>query len=90
MKICMLLPLYSVTSFISIVFPHADIYLEPWLELFQSVALGAFFLLLCEFISSDSQTEVDTFFAAFEVPQKKTGGEPINGLGWFRVCVQCF
>ncbi|KAJ5149524.1 hypothetical protein N7448_001102 [Penicillium atrosanguineum] len=84
MKICMLLPLYSVVSFISIVFPHANIYLEPWLELFQGVALGAFFLLLCEFISSDTQTEVNLFFAAFEVPQTKTGDDPVNGLEWFR------
>lgn len=88
MKICMLLPLYSVISFISIAFPRADIYLEPWLELFQSVALGAFFLLLCEFISSGSQTEINMFFAAFQVPQKKDSS-PVDGLEWFRVCMRC-
>lgn len=87
MKICMLLPLYTVTSFMSICFPKADVYLEPWLEFFQGVALGAFFLLMCEFISSDNQAEVDVFFGAFEVPQKKNG-DRVGGLEWFRVCMQ--
>lgn len=88
MKICMLLPLYTITSFISICFPKADVYLEPWLEVFQAVALGAFFLLLCDFIASDNQTEVDVFFAAFEAPQKKNG-DRVHGLAWFRVCMRC-
>lgn len=88
MKVCMLLPLYTLTSFISVCFPKADVYLEPWLEMFQAVALGAFFLLLCEFIASDNQTEVEVFFAAFEAPQKKNG-DRVHGLAWFRVRMRC-
>ncbi|KAJ5190997.1 uncharacterized protein N7498_009982 [Penicillium cinerascens] len=83
MKICMLLPLYTITSFVSVCFPKADVYLEPWLEVFQAIALASFFLLLCEFIASDNQTEVDVFFAAFEAPKKKNG-ERMHGLEWFR------
>lgn len=86
MKICILLPLYTVTSFLSICFPRAYTFLAPWLEVFQAVALGSFFLLLCEFISKDSATEIDIFFVAFEAPQKK-GKSHITGLEWFRVCV---
>ncbi|KAJ5376953.1 hypothetical protein N7509_013839 [Penicillium cosmopolitanum] len=83
MKICILLPLYTVTSFLSICFPRAYTFLAPWLEVFQAVALGSFFLLLCEFISKDSATEIDIFFVAFEAPQKK-GKSHITGLEWFR------
>ncbi|KAJ5966507.1 hypothetical protein N7481_013221 [Penicillium waksmanii] len=82
-EICILLPLYTITSFLSICFPQAYTSLAPWLDAFQEVALGSFFLLLCEFISKDSATEIDIFFVAFEAPQKK--GKPyMIGLEWFR------
>jgi hypothetical protein len=85
-KICILLPLYTITSFLSVCFPHAYTSLKPWLDVFQAVALGSFFLLLCELISKDSDTETDIFFTAFEVPQNK-GKSHLTGLKWFRVCI---
>ncbi|KAJ5732995.1 hypothetical protein N7533_013442 [Penicillium manginii] len=83
-KICILLPLCTITSFLSVCFPHAYTSLKPWLDVFQAVALGSFFLLLCELISKDSDTETDIFFTAFEVPQNK-GKSHLTGLKWFRV-----
>ncbi|KAJ6005225.1 hypothetical protein N7451_003169 [Penicillium sp. IBT 35674x] len=87
LKICFLIPLYTITSFLSICYPHAFVYLSPWLELFQAVALGSFFLLLCEFISSDSQSDLDVFFIAFQPPPKKQGKAPVTGSAWFRVSI---
>ncbi|KAJ5636861.1 uncharacterized protein N7484_010174 [Penicillium longicatenatum] len=84
LKICFLIPLYTITSFLSICYPHAFVYLTPWLDLFQAVALGSFFLLLCEFIARDSQANVDVFFVAFQPPQKKGNKAPLTGLEWFR------
>ncbi|KAJ5281021.1 hypothetical protein N7478_006393 [Penicillium angulare] len=83
MKICLLLPLYAVVSFLSICFPHAYASLDPWLDFFQACALGTFFLLMCQFIASDSQCDVNVFFAAFEAPQK-SGKSHVTGLEWFR------
>ncbi|KAJ5526559.1 hypothetical protein N7513_010718 [Penicillium frequentans] len=84
LKICFLIPLYTIASFLSICYPHAFVYLSPWLELFQAVALGSFFLLLCEFISSDSRSDLDVFFIAFQPPQKKQKKASMTGLEWFR------
>ncbi|KAJ5219627.1 hypothetical protein N7468_008831 [Penicillium chermesinum] len=84
MKISALLPLYSITSWLCLAFPHQAAYIDPWISVFESAALGSFFLLMCEFISTDSRTELDLFFSAFQVPQKKGDKKRIGGLAWFR------
>lgn len=85
MKICSLVPLYSIISFITIVAPNTFVYLTPWLELFQAWALGSFFLLLCEFVSPSTQFR-DVFFAALEVPRsRRAKGQQQDGLEWYRV-----
>ncbi|KAE8391678.1 hypothetical protein BDV23DRAFT_182266 [Aspergillus alliaceus] len=63
----------------------ASVYLKPypWLGYMQAMALGSSFLLLCQFISGDYQTEVSLFFAAFAAPQKKNKPQ-VSGLEWFR------
>src|SRR5271163_3349241 len=83
MKIAFLIPLYSVFSFLSICFPKAFVYLVPWLSVFQSIALGSFFLLMCEWVSP-SETQRAVFFAALKVPDK-TGVTGAGGLTWYRV-----
>jgi len=88
MKICLLLPFFSIVSILSIVFPEASVYLSPWLNFVESIAMGSFFLLLCEFVS-ESQVERDVFFAALVVVDKgskraKNGQR--GGLPWYRVC----
>ena len=74
MKICGLIPLYSLISFLSVAFPKAYNYLDPWLEFFQSIALVSFFLLLCEFVSPNEDKRT-VFFAALEPPED-TGSKP--------------
>lgn len=84
MKISGLLPMYSILSWLCLAFPKQASSIDPWIDVFEAFALGAFFLLLCEFISSDSRTELDLFFSAFQLPQKK-GKKQVGGLPWFRV-----
>jgi len=83
MKIASIVPAYSLISFIAVVRPGSYVYLEPWLDFFQSVALGYFFLLLCEYVSP-SEEQRDLFFAALQVKDKKAPGGIGGGLAWYR------
>merc|ERR1711939_1228253 len=84
LKISALIPIYSIISWITIAAPNSYIYLDPWLDFFQSIALGSFFLLLCEFVSPSAQYR-DVFFAALEVPKsRRGGGKQVDGLEWYR------
>lgn len=70
MRICCYLPLFAIGCFLEVSFPNAYMYINPWLDVVQAVALCNFFLLMCHFVSpSDSHREV--FFAGLKVPQKK-------------------
>ncbi|KAH6886164.1 organic solute transporter Ostalpha-domain-containing protein [Thelonectria olida] len=83
LKICLLLPFYAVICFLSVAFPSAFVYLSPWLDFVQSISLGAFFLLMCQFVSpSDSQRDV--FFATLVIKDKKSPTGTGDGLIWFR------
>ncbi|KAK5324743.1 hypothetical protein LTR93_004218 [Exophiala xenobiotica] len=84
LKISALIPIYSIISWITIAAPNSYIYLDPWLDFFQSIALGSLFLLLCEFVSPSAQHR-DVFFAALEVPKsRRGGGKQVDGLEWYR------
>ncbi|KAF3762906.1 hypothetical protein M406DRAFT_294704 [Cryphonectria parasitica EP155] len=79
MRICCYLPIFSIGCFLQVSFPNAYVYLNPWLDFAQAVALCNFFLMMCQFVSpSDSQREL--FFAAL----KQVNDEPVNGLHWYR------
>ncbi|KAK4944418.1 hypothetical protein LTR10_016092 [Elasticomyces elasticus] len=86
LKICALIPIYSILSFLSIAFPNSYIYLDPWIDFFQGIALGSFFLLLCEFVSPSASSR-DVFFAALQIPKSRMsrgGKQPVDGLEWYR------
>ncbi|KAJ9148694.1 hypothetical protein NKR23_g5001 [Pleurostoma richardsiae] len=83
MRICVIIPIYAIFSFISIVVPAAYAYLEPWIDLFQAIALGDFFLLMSEFVTPTDRHR-DLFFSALEIPQKKRGQSTLDGLAWYR------
>jgi len=51
MRISLLIPIYSVVSFLSICFPNAYVYIFAWTDFCQSITLGTFFLLLNEYLS---------------------------------------
>ncbi|KAK7746487.1 hypothetical protein SLS53_002446 [Cytospora paraplurivora] len=100
LRISCYLPIFAIGCFLEVSFPNAYMYINPWLDFFQALALCNFFLLMCHFVSpSDSHREL--FFAGLKVPQKKKRGgrrggrrgrgpepevaeEPINGLEWYR------
>jgi hypothetical protein len=84
MKIGLLIPFYALFSFLSVLSPKSQIYLTPWLDAVQSVSLGSFFLLMCEFVSP-SRDQQTVFFAALEIPNKKAPGGKGGGLVWYRV-----
>ncbi len=82
LRISLMIPIYSLFSFLSVLAPTAEVYLAPWLDVFQGWALANFFLLMCEFVSpSDSQRDV--FFAGLTIPNKK--GKVLDGVAWYRV-----
>ncbi|KAI5458811.1 organic solute transporter Ostalpha-domain-containing protein [Mariannaea sp. PMI_226] len=83
LKISLLLPSYAVISFLSVAFPSAFVYVSPWLEFIQSISLGAFFLLMCQFVS-DSDAKRDVFFASLEIKNKRSPTGRVDGLIWFR------
>ncbi|KAL7928272.1 organic solute transporter Ostalpha domain-containing protein [Trichoderma chlorosporum] len=83
MRISLLVPFYSLFCFLSICFPTANVYLDPWLEVFQANSLCAFFLLMCDFISPDSEKRSD-FFSKMTVLDKKSRAGQVGGLSWFR------
>lgn len=88
MRICLLIPIYGILDLISVAFPQTYVYLHSWTDLAQAAALGNFFLLMCQLISP-SDDERDTFFAALQVPQKKSkrgaSKGPVDGLSWYKV-----
>ena len=84
MRICALLPLYAILSFLAIAFPNAYVYLIAWVDFFQAIALCAFFLLVCDYISP-SQEERAIFFAKLQPKKGKGSSKPLNGLAWFQV-----
>lgn len=85
LKICLLIPFYSITSFLSICFPDIYIYTNVWFSYFEAIALATFFLLMCEFIS-DTNSERELFFSALQIQEKK--GRVTTGYAsvvWYRV-----
>ena len=85
MKICLLIPLYSIISFLSLCLPSIYIYVNVWFSYFEAIALATFFLLMCEFIS-ETHSERELFFSALEIHGRK--GHVTTGYGsvvWYRV-----
>ncbi|KAH7196187.1 organic solute transporter Ostalpha-domain-containing protein [Fusarium oxysporum] len=66
--------MYSLISFLSVCFPTAEVYIDPWVSLVEGLAFCSFFLLLCDYVCPNiNQREL--FFAT-----KKT-----SGVKWFRI-----
>ncbi|KAF5002914.1 hypothetical protein FDECE_10498 [Fusarium decemcellulare] len=65
--------MYSLISFLCLSFPKAAVYIDPWLHLVEGLALGSFFLLLCDYVSP-LHDQREAYFAT-----KKLGG-----VKWFR------
>ena len=88
MNISLLIPIYSVIAFLSLCFPNAYVYLFPWTDFFQSIALGTFFLLMAQYVFP-SKYNRDVMLQNLEIaPKKSSNGsepEPVDGLQWYKV-----
>ncbi|KAF4984877.1 hypothetical protein FZEAL_30 [Fusarium zealandicum] len=73
MRIGNLITMFSLFSLLSVCLPKAAVYLHPWLGLFEGLALGSFFLLLCDYISPN-RDQRDVFLAA----------KREDGVKWFK------
>jgi hypothetical protein len=73
MRVGNLISAFAAISFLSICFPTAEVYIQPWLHVFEGFALGSFFLLLCDYVSPH-RDQRDVFFAT----KRK------NGMKWFK------
>ncbi|KAK2685028.1 hypothetical protein QWA68_016286 [Fusarium oxysporum] len=74
MRISTLITMYSLISFLSVCFPTAEVYIDPWVSLVEGLAFCSFFLLLCDYVCPNINQR-DLFFAT-----KKT-----SGVKWFRI-----
>ncbi|EEQ27197.1 conserved hypothetical protein [Microsporum canis CBS 113480] len=89
MRAALLVPSYSVCSFLCICFPKAAVYLLPWLDAFQANCLATYFLLLCEYVAPDDPGR-DLFFSTIELKDKRAQKKMMNGAKWFRqrwICI---
>ncbi|KAG7005444.1 hypothetical protein G7Y79_00019g046240 [Physcia stellaris] len=88
LRIIALVPAYAIISFLSVAFPDAATYLEPWADAYESVALASLFLLLVVYLVPIPESEI--FFGTLPIKDKRgheTGG---GSLAWFRrrwICV---
>ena len=88
MRIFIVIPLYSIISFLGICIPSAMVYLHPWLDVFQSLALVSFFLLICEFVAP-THDQRDMFFTTLAASNPKSRKRAKHGQGWYRVSGPC-
>ncbi|KAJ6096429.1 hypothetical protein N7486_007175 [Penicillium sp. IBT 16267x] len=84
MRIVHMLPAFSVTSYLAIVYPNSYVYLEGWTEVFQAIALYAFHMLLIDFIAP-TERKRDEFFEKLEVKKLFRKGQYREGISWLKL-----
>ena len=84
LRIIALIPAYAIISFLSVAFPNAATYLEPWTDVYESAALASFFLLLLIYLVPVPEKQ-EAYFD--RLPSQNAKGEATGGgsLGWFHV-----
>ncbi|MCJ1311439.1 hypothetical protein MMC25_005110 [Agyrium rufum] len=90
-KIIGLISLLSLFSWIIIRYPKEYAYLQLWIEYIEAIALAAFFLLMCDFVSPSERVQ-DGFFATLQIKEKKrligrskNTTPQVQGLAWLRI-----
>lgn len=100
-RILLMIPVYSIVSFFSIVFYRKSVYFDVLRDCYEAFAIASFFALLCNYVAPNlhdqkeyfrTLTPVNWFWKMFGL-QYLTGGEnkgilrrPRSGLTWFNVC----
>ena len=85
LRIIALVPVYALVFFLAGSVPSAAIYLEPWADAYEAVALTSYFLLLVTYVVPDPRKR-DGFFDQLQQPNSNEGS-----LTWYRVslCRNC-
>lgn len=99
-RILLMIPIYSMVSFLSYYYYRHAIYFEVLRDCYEAFAIASFFTLLCNYIAPNlhdqkvyfrSLVPVNWFWGVFGL-QKCTGGKdkgflrrPRSGLTWFNV-----
>ncbi|KAH8198937.1 hypothetical protein TruAng_006898 [Truncatella angustata] len=84
MRICLFIPIYAVGSFIEVCVPVSYVYLHSWLGVAQAFALANFFILLCRFVSLETNTRRSVFLAPMKRLQEKTGSTTAKAVSAYR------
>jgi len=104
-RILLMIPIYSIVSFLSYVFYWKAVYFEVLRDCYEAFAIASFFTLLCYYVAPTlhdqkdyfrTLTPINWFWGVFGL-QKCTGGEnkgpfrkPRSGLTWFNVSLMWF
>ncbi|EED21836.1 transmembrane protein, putative [Talaromyces stipitatus ATCC 10500] len=83
MRLCLIIPVYSIVSFLCICFPNAYVYLDTWLDVVQGDLLTTFFLLLCDYISTDPYQR-EAYLAKVDLPLNKKTQQPVDAVAWYQ------
>lgn len=75
-----MVPTFALVFFLAGSIPSAAIYLQPWADAYEAVALTSYFLLLVTYTVPDPQKR-EAFFHRLQ--QSKSGGG--GSLKWYRV-----
>ncbi|KAK0386723.1 hypothetical protein NLU13_6558 [Sarocladium strictum] len=81
MRIALLIPIFALISWLSLAFPVAYVYINPWIDVVEAWSLCSFFLLLCEYMAPSEQ-ERNAFLATKNIPGKKG---VMQGHKWFQM-----
>lgn len=79
LRIIAMVPTFAVVYLLAGSIPSAAIYLQPWADMYEAVALTSYFLLLLAFIVPDPQLR-DGFFDQLQQPKSNAGS-----LKWYHV-----
>lgn len=101
-RILLMIPIYSVVSFLSFLFYRKAVYFEVLGDCYEAFAIASFFTLLCHYVAPTlheqkvyfrSLVPINWFWGVFGL-QLCTGGQnkgpfrkPRSGLTWFNVCL---
>ena len=78
-RIIFIVPVFAVTSFLSVAFNDTSIYLAPLQTLYESFALSSFFFLLLAYVQEDDD-EREAFFESSGIVAEYRVSIPVPNL----------
>ena len=79
LRILALAPIFALVFFLAGSVPSAAIYVQPWADAYESVALASYFILLVTYTEPNPQLR-DAFFDRLPQPRSDEGS-----LRWYHV-----